>query len=290
MMLVYRANYVYNMRVSIVADYIFQFNLEDLMNCPSPALPDTDSMVDDFMTSPVPQIVLNADFEGVNRRARDLDDMLCMFYGRDNKAIYATAVAISLHVDRETALASGLFGLQADAPVQTVDYNDLPRLRQFYELFKSDAALKEAEPHVKKRFDVILSPEFQAVVLVWQEKVKWLLQVGVWKVPKRGDDLQDFGGTDPRFMWTPAIPKNQLVIRMDQFVPNNDHSWWKEHAEKQMPTLIPQVMLRLCDNQCHKEERRPDMFGEVWFSNDEVHGLKQMGAGRVIRWIPNSAS
>ncbi|MAD85576.1 MAG: hypothetical protein CL912_21660 [Deltaproteobacteria bacterium] len=148
MMLVYRANSVHNMRVSIVADYIFQFNLEVLMKCSSPALPDTDSMGNDFMTSAIPQIVMDAAYEDVNRRARDLDDMLCMFYGRENKAIFTTVVAISLHVDREAALESGLFGLQADAPVQTVDYNDLPRLRQFYELFKSDTALKEAEPHV----------------------------------------------------------------------------------------------------------------------------------------------
>ncbi|KAG4425035.1 hypothetical protein IFR04_001805 [Cadophora malorum] len=148
MILVNRANYVYNMRVSIVADYIFQFNLEVLMNCSSPALPDTDSMGNDFMTSAIPQIVMDAAYEDVNRRARDLDDMLCMFYGRENKAIFTTVVAISLHVDREAALASGLFGLQADAPVQTVDCNDLPRLRQFYKLFKSDTALKEAEPHV----------------------------------------------------------------------------------------------------------------------------------------------
>ncbi|MAD85577.1 MAG: hypothetical protein CL912_21665 [Deltaproteobacteria bacterium] len=59
---------------------------------------------------------------------------------------------------------------------------------------------------------------------------------------------------------------------MDQFVPNNDHSWWKEHAEKQTPKLIAQVMLRPCDNQCCKEERRPEMFGEVWFLNDDFTG------------------
>ena len=54
--------------------------------------------------------------------------------------------------------------------MHTVNYNDLPQLRQLYELFKSDAALKEAEPHVEELFDVILGPEFYKAVLVWRRK------------------------------------------------------------------------------------------------------------------------
>ena len=100
MILVYRANCVYSMPVSIAADYIFHFNLEDRMNCPSEALPDANFTANDFMTSAIPQIVLDADFEDLNKRLRDLDDMLCLFYGCENKAIYATVVAVSLNVDR----------------------------------------------------------------------------------------------------------------------------------------------------------------------------------------------
>jgi hypothetical protein len=78
----------------------------------------------------------------------------------DDHTIYVTLVAISIHVDRAAALESGLFGLLADAPVQTIDYDDVPQLRQFYQLFSSDPASKEAEPHVEKLFNVLLSPVF----------------------------------------------------------------------------------------------------------------------------------
>ncbi|KAH7357087.1 hypothetical protein BKA65DRAFT_580381 [Rhexocercosporidium sp. MPI-PUGE-AT-0058] len=82
-----------------------------------------------------------------------------------------------------------------------------------------------------------------------------------------GDELKTFGGTDPGSVWKPPVPKGQKYMQMDQFVPNEEHMWWDEHAERCTPKVVPQVMLRLCENQCYKEERRPEMFGKVWFPN-----------------------
>ncbi|KAL2070680.1 hypothetical protein VTL71DRAFT_13706 [Oculimacula yallundae] len=166
----------------------------------------------------------------------------------ENKAIYATVVAISIHVDRIAALASGFFGLQADAL-----------------LFNSDATLEKAEPYVGKLFKIMLSPEFYAAVLSWQKThVK---------------HVENFGGIDPRSVWTPLMPPEQEVMAMDQFLPKEDSSWWSEYAEKYLPKVVPQIMLRFCDNQCYKDKRRPEEFGEVYFCEDSVRNVKERGLG-----------
>lgn len=281
-MIIYRANDVYHTRIFLVGESFYPFDLGELVNSLSLAPPDTDSMGSDSMASTIPSMPVGDKFK--DTRAQDLGEIIGGLFHDRNKTIYAILVAISIHVDRAATLASGLFGLQADALVQTVDYHDVPQLRQFYELFNSDPALKEAEPHVEKLFEAILSPVFHAAVLSWQEKVRWLLQVAVWRQLQKGDDLETFGGIDPRSVWTPPVPKEQDFMQMDQFVPNEDHPWWGEHAERYTPKVVPQVMLRLCDNQCYKEERRPEMFGEVWFPNQMVHKFKEKGPGRVIPW------
>ncbi|KFY89068.1 hypothetical protein V500_05966 [Pseudogymnoascus sp. VKM F-4518 (FW-2643)] len=184
----------------------------------------------------------------------------------DDQTIYLTLVAISLHVDKAAALTSGLFGLLGDAPVQTVDFDDVPRLRQFYELYNSDPTLKEVEPYVEKLFNIIFSPKFHAAVLSWGKKARWLLQATVWNSIRK-DEPESFGDTDPGSVWKPPVPKDQLQMRMDEYMPDEENSWWELYARGWMPKVVPQVMVRLCDNQCYKEERRPEKFGEVSFGD-----------------------
>jgi hypothetical protein len=256
-MLIYRAHWDYDMRVSLAGEVFYPFDLGELMGSPPPF--DTDSVA-----SGTPSMPAGDAYQ--DERAEDLRTIIDIVDIVDDKTIYATVVAISLHVDRAAALASGLFGLLTDAPVQTVDYDDVLQLRQFYELFSSDPALKEAEPHAEKLFNAILSPAFHAAVRSWQKNVRWLLQVAAWKYMQIGETLKTFGDTDPRSVWTPPVPKEQYSMRMDQFMPNEDHPWWGEYAERLLPKVVPQVMVRLCDNQCYREERRPEMFGEVGFT------------------------
>ncbi|KAH9223096.1 hypothetical protein DL95DRAFT_518000 [Leptodontidium sp. 2 PMI_412] len=282
-----RAKDVYVIRLSLVGEFFCSFDLGNVVKPLSSASFDTDSMVVDSMVPEIPSMPVDK-YE--DAREYDLREAIDLLLEQENKIIYATVVAISIHVDRAAALASGLFGLQADAPVQTVDYDDAPQLRQFYELFNSDPALGEAEPHVERLFDAILSPAFHEAVLSWQKKVRWLLQVGVWRGFQTGDYLKTFEGLDPRSMWTPPVPQEQMYMRMDHFVPNENHSWWEEHAEKYMPKVVPQVMLRLCDNRCYEKERRPETFGEVWHYNAMVQGSeKTRGVGQVIPWAGDLA-
>jgi hypothetical protein len=248
------ARWVYGMRVSLVGELLFPFDLRELMDSSPPSI--TNSVPSENPSMPVGDVLEDAN-------AVDYQPIIDLV---DDHTIYVTLVAISLHVDRVAALRSNFFGLLADAPVQTIDYDDVPQLRQFYQLFNSDPALKEAEPHVEKLFNVLLSPVFQVAVLSWKAKIRWLLQAAAWKDMQKGEDLKTFE-TDPRSVWTPPVPKEQYFLHMDQFMPNEDHPWWGEHTERKMTKVVPQVMVRVCDNQCHSEERRPEMFGEVWFSD-----------------------
>ncbi|PVH71560.1 hypothetical protein DL98DRAFT_378706, partial [Cadophora sp. DSE1049] len=244
-----RARYDYDIRISLLGDLFYPFDLGELL----------DSVRHhhaDFAASGVPCMPVEDEFE--NATAEDLHQIIDL---AGDQTIYVTLIAISVHVDRTTALASGLFGLLGDASVQTIDYDDLPQLHQFYELFNSDFVMKEIEPQAEKLFQAIFSPVFHAAVVSWQKNVKWLLQFAVWRYMQKGEDLKSFGDTDPRSVWTPPVPKVQDFMRMDQFIPNENYSWWREYAERHIPKVVPQVMVRLCDNQCHKEERRPEIFG-----------------------------
>ena len=258
------ARWEYEMRVSFVGEVLFAFDLRELMGSPPP-LPAPPSR-DDSVQSEIPRMPVSDTSVFRDATAIDTGAIFELLYDHH---VYVTLVAISLHLDRAVALESGLFGLLADAPVQTIDYDDVPQLRKFYELFSSDPGVKEAEPHVEKMFNVLLSPEFHTAVLSWKAKVKWLLQAAAWRYWQTGERLESFGGADPRSVWTPPVPNDPRLqyLQIDQFVPNEDHPWWAEHGEKLLPKVVPQIMVRLCDNQCYREERRPDMFGELWFTD-----------------------
>ena len=257
-----RAQYEYHVRASFVAELFHPFDLRELMG--QPVI---------YLSHEIPRIphILLPD-ESEDTALGDLRDIINV---HTEPEAYVTLVAISLHISRRAAEASGLFGLLGDAPVQTVDYDDMPQLRRFYQLFDADPALKEAEPHVEKLFDTVLSPAFHAAVHSWQEEVKWLLQATMWYDKMERKQFVSFEGTEPGSVWTPPLPEGARVMWMphaeehsiwgprSQFEPNKDHFWWQNYAEKRMPKVVPQVMVRFCDNQCFKEERLPEDFGDA---------------------------
>jgi len=138
-MLVIRVRWLNDMPISLVGDLFYLFDLEELIDSLLSTESDTDSVAFATLSMPV-----SDEFE----HTTDEDLFQIVDIVKDQTIIYTTLVAISLYIDRAVALASSLFGLQADALVQTIDYDDLPRLRQFHELFNLDPALKEAEPYI----------------------------------------------------------------------------------------------------------------------------------------------
>jgi hypothetical protein len=69
-------------------------------------------------------------------------DILPWAKGQRSRLDIAMA-GVSLHITREVALRSGLFGLLGDAPVQMVDVDDEARLREFQALYREHALEKE---------------------------------------------------------------------------------------------------------------------------------------------------
>lgn len=73
---------------------------------------------------------------------REMVDILPWAKGQRSRLDIAMA-GVSLHITREVALRSGLFGLLGDAPVQMVDVDDEARLREFQALYREHALEKE---------------------------------------------------------------------------------------------------------------------------------------------------
>ncbi len=165
-MLLHSAQIDYHMRASFVAELFHPFDLGELMGHPSKNARAAESRT--------PCVRLPRESE--DGTAADLDQII---KPSTEPTVYATLIAISLYVNRRAAEVSGLFGLLGGAPVQIVDYDDIPQLRQFHKLFESGRALKEAEPHAEKLFDTILSPAFHAAVYSWLGKVEWRLQATI---------------------------------------------------------------------------------------------------------------
>lgn len=263
-MLVYRAS-VQKLPASLVGDFFYPLNVGDYIDIPSSSSSSSASSNSASLVTDTPTMPLGAGFL-TDERGEDLRNIIDVFC---SCTINVTVVAISLHIDRMGALNSGLFGLQADAPVQTVNYDDMPHLCQFYELFKSQSQLEEVEPDVKRLFGFIIGPEFCAAVLSWQKSVKWLMQAVRWNDMQLREGCKIFGNADPRELWVPPIPREESYLRMNTFMPNEEHWWWKEQAR--LPTLVPQVMFRFCESRCFEEDQRPENFGDLGISNQTYH-------------------
>jgi hypothetical protein len=135
-MLIYRARWDYRMHISLVADVLYPFHVAELMTDIASGIGESPSSDSDPAASATPGISL-LDVE--NKKEVDIFDITAL---ADDQTLYLTLVAVSLHVDKAAALASGLFGLVGDFPVQTVDFDNLDRLHRFYELYDADANLK----------------------------------------------------------------------------------------------------------------------------------------------------
>ncbi len=167
--LVCRARYTYDtcMRTSLVGDLFYPFDLEGLLD-ESKQQHHHDTTSDFTMSGigipciGIPCMPVEDEFEHATT-----EDLFQIVDVAGDQTIYVTLLAISLHVDKTTALASGLFGLQGDATVQTIDYNDSPQRHQFYKLFNSDPTIVEMEPLTAKLFQAILGPAFHTAVMSW---------------------------------------------------------------------------------------------------------------------------
>ncbi|OGM48723.1 hypothetical protein ABOM_002037 [Aspergillus bombycis] len=155
-------------------------------------------------------------------------------------------VAISLHITREVALRSGLFGLLGDAPVQMVDVDDGARLGEFQALFREHALDKE--PVVQTLFELLKTTRFRAAVEKWKRRAEWVLLASRWYYAQR--ENLDILGTNPASAWVPCLARPDR-IDLYRYSPNEDHPWVKE-ARQSLPKLRPRIMVRYCTGECYR--------------------------------------
>ncbi|RHZ53914.1 uncharacterized protein CDV56_104765 [Aspergillus thermomutatus] len=163
--------------------------------------------------------------------------------------------AVSLHITREAARRSGLFGLLGDAPVQMVDVDDEARLREFQALFREHAW--EKEPAVQTLFEAFTSSRFQTAVEAWKRQAEWTILAYMWQSAR--EENLDILGTYPGSAWVPQLSEQEF-IRMSQYLPDEKHPWVKQ-ARQSAPKLGPRIMVRYCTNECYRKERLPKNFG-----------------------------
>jgi hypothetical protein len=166
-----------------------------------------------------------------------------------------TMVAVSLHIPREAALRSGLFGLLGDAPVQMVDVGDEARLREFQSLFREHALKKE--PAVQTLFEAFTSSQFQTAVEAWERQAEWILLAYMWQRARM--DNVDILRTDPGSAWVHYLTEQEF-LRMSEHLPKEEHPWVKQ-ARQSTPKLRLRIMVRYCTNECYIKERLPKNFG-----------------------------
>ncbi|KUL85780.1 hypothetical protein ZTR_07394 [Talaromyces verruculosus] len=189
-----------------------------------------------------------------------------LFYPGHQIRLDVVMAAVSLHITKESAVRSGLFGLLGDAPIQLIDVADEVQLRKYEAIYREH--LTDKEPKVQKVFDVLMSPRFYAAVKAWERQVEWLMIASLWDYASREVMIHpwrskmDLELDDIMNVWVPRFHE-QEYIRMSEYSPNESHPWVKE-AKKTMAILRPRIMVHYCTNECYREGRLREGFNDYW--------------------------
>ncbi|KAE8162607.1 hypothetical protein BDV40DRAFT_312273 [Aspergillus tamarii] len=221
------------MQPSIVAEVIHYFDLKALLDGTADDVDDDDDETfcfQSFRHAGMCHPLYNED-------ARDIAG-----FAEYAPRLDVAMVAVALHVTREVALRSGLFGLLGDAPVQMVDVDDDARLRKFQALFKEQAL--EKEPAVQALFELLTSNRFRAAVERWKREAEWVFLASLWDYAQRGN--VDILGTNPGSAWIPYLSAPDH-IDLHRYSPNESHPWVKEARQSlsKMFVDIPRLVNKL---------------------------------------------
>ncbi|CEJ93353.1 hypothetical protein VHEMI08946 [[Torrubiella] hemipterigena] len=220
--------------ISIVSDYLYQFDLP-----------------------PIQLDRLDARFS-IGVGARD-DEQMSIYASILNtwedwvgKLLYVQLCIICIHVPPAAARASGLFGLLGDEMVQTVDVDDTDRLRAFATLVKNEDKSTDTRPDVVGACEKLLDPSFLPRVQEWKAGIDWTILTYTWELDRqntangsRPGDLQDLYQA-----WEPLYSPPQPYIRANEQSLVESHPWVKK-ARADMWKIRPQIMFRLCYEDCH---------------------------------------
>ncbi|KAE8365719.1 hypothetical protein BDV27DRAFT_144184 [Aspergillus caelatus] len=212
------------MQPSIVAEMINYFDLKGLLDGTYGTADADDD--DEFWRRSFHHRTMRYPLD--NQEARDIADLA--EYAR---WLDVAMVAVTLHISREAALRSGLFGLLGDAPVQMVDVDDEARLREFQALFRERAL--ENEPAVQTLFELFTGTQFRAAVETWKRQAEWIFLASMWDYArKENDNLR----TNPGSAWIPYLSGPEY-IDLHRYSPNENHPWVQE--ARQTSTWLSEV-------------------------------------------------
>ncbi|KAJ6031417.1 hypothetical protein N7540_002149 [Penicillium herquei] len=160
--------------------------------------------------------------------------------------------AVSIHVDQEVALSSGLFGLLGDQHIQIVDVDDQALLREF-EVFCAEQTWNK-DPSIRPFFKLIQSQWFQQRVINWKRNAELAILAQMWHMDQI--EVKD-AGDEPNFAWLPLLSEGEFrPMNPDEDYPKDDDPW-VIRARKVIPKLRTRIMVRLCTNQCHRRQHHP---------------------------------
>lgn len=166
-----------------------------------------------------------------------------------NQSLTLVVCSLSIHVPEEAAMASGLFGLLGDAPVQMVDYDNERLLRDLEYLVRTHAC----DSDVVAACERLIAPSFADSVRVWQKSAEWRVLAHMWLRDKVDMEKRECSGYLPEHYraWKPPLQPDAEVVSMENHEPNEAHPWMIQ-AKKTMPRLRPQVMFLHCKKSCRR--------------------------------------
>ncbi|KAJ5864483.1 uncharacterized protein N7529_006399 [Penicillium soppii] len=230
------------MRPSIAANLIHFFSLKAVLDCAGDADKLGSHNPFHFGIQDIPKVRYHCRGDEADD-VREIVNILPWAKGQRSE-LDVTMAAVFLHIIREVALRSGLFGLLGDAPVQMVDVDDEARLREFQALYQEHAL--EKEPVVQTLFETFTSSLFRMAVEKWKSKAKWTIHAYMWQSARdRNLDIL----RDPGSAWLPYLLERKYIY-MDRYLPNEQHPWVK-HARQIAPKLRLRVMVRYCTKECY---------------------------------------
>ena len=166
-----------------------------------------------------------------------------------HRCLTLVVCSMSIHVPEEAAMASGLFGLLGDAPVQMVDYDNESLLKEYGNLIRRHVC----ENDVVGACERLVAPSFADSVRVWKRAAEWRVLAHTWlrdaMAMEDGELVESLD--EHRRAWTPALQPETERVSMEIHEPDETHPWIMQ-ARKAMPRIRPQVMFLYCKKSCKR--------------------------------------
>ncbi|KAJ2979700.1 hypothetical protein NQ176_g3097 [Zarea fungicola] len=149
---------------------------------------------------------------------------------------------IVLHVTRQQAADSGLFGRLGEDLCQLVDVDDREGLRQYYQFWKSTSPCKHRTKSTLSRAWAFLlaNDAYRREVDDWLVKLEYVLLAAVWKTARANEHPSDasLDGVFP-----PHEHVNFPIFDCHKIVETHP---WVIATREWLPSVLPRICFRVC--------------------------------------------